>query len=113
MIRHIVLFRFKPEADAVRCDRLLREYATFPTLYPAMRNFTLGRNISERDQAYAYAFTVEFDDVVALNAYLNSAGHEEHVRERFKPLIASRAIATFEVASGAVTDLFDLGRTGS
>ena len=107
MIRHMVLFAFKPEVDAERRVRLLREYTTFPALHPAMRNFTLGRNISERDQTFEYAFTVEFGSSAELKAYLNSREHEEHVVERFRPLIASRAIVSYEVADGAVTDLFE------
>ena len=102
----MVLFSFKPGADPARRDALLREYATFPALHPAMRHFTLGRNISERDQAFEYAFTVEFASEADLKAYLNSPEHEAHVAERFRPLVASRAIVSYEVADGAITDLF-------
>ena len=106
MVRHMVLFSFKPDADRARCDALLREYTTFPSLHPAMRNFTLGRNISERDQTFQYGFTMEFETEAELKAYLNSREHEEHVTQRFRPLIAARAIVSYAVAEGAVTDLF-------
>ena len=106
VIRHMVLFTFKPEVSAEGRERLLREYTTFPRLHPAMRNFTIGRNISERDQSFEYAFTVEFGTLLELKAYLNSREHEEHVVERFRPLISARAIVSYEVADGAVTDLF-------
>ena len=49
---------------------------------------------------------LEFDSEAELKAYLNSREHEEHVTQRFRPLIASRAIVSYEVAHGAVTDLF-------
>ena len=102
----MVLFAFKPDVSAERRDELLREYTTFPQLHPAMRNFTIGRNISERDQTFEYAFTVEFGTEAELKAYLGSRQHEEHVVERFRPLISKRAIVSYEVADGAVTDLF-------
>ena len=71
-----------------------------------MRNFTIGRNISERDGTFEYAFSVEFGNETELKNYLNSPEHEEHVVERFRPLISARAIVSYEVAEGAVTDLF-------
>jgi heme-degrading monooxygenase HmoA len=106
MIKHMVLFRFRPEVPAQTRDTLLREYVGFPQIHPTMRNFTLGRNISQRDQSYEYAFTVEFDSEADLKDYLNSREHEAHVIERFRPLIEARAIVSYEVAAGAVTDLF-------
>ncbi len=106
MIKHMVFFSFKPDVDQAGRDTLLREYTTFPKLHPKMRGFTLGRNISERDQAFEYAFTVEFESESDLKAYLNSREHEEHVVHRFRPLIATRAIVSYEVASGAITNLF-------
>ena len=97
MIRHIVAFSFRPDAPDHLKAALLEEYPTFPSRYPAMRNFQMGRNTSERDQTFEYGFTVEFATVDDLKAYLNSASHEEHVTERFRPLISKRAIVSFEV----------------
>lgn len=106
MIKHMVLFRFRPEVEAEKRDALLREYVSFPQTHTKMRNFTLGRNISRRDSTYEYAFTVEFDSETDLRAYLDSPEHEEHVVQRFRPLIEARAIVSYEVRAGAVTDLF-------
>lgn len=106
LIRHMVLFAFKPDVSAERREVLLREYTTFPRLHPAMRDFTIGRNISERDQTFEYAFSVTFETETELKAYLNSREHEEHVVERFRPLISARAIVSYQVAEGDVTDLF-------
>lgn len=105
MIRHTVFFSFKPDVPAETRNALLREYTTFPAQFPAMRNFTLGANISQRDTTYQYAFSVEFDTEDELKAYLNSREHEEHVVERFRPVISGRAIVSYEVASGKVTTL--------
>lgn len=107
MIRHSVLFSFKPTAPKEAVEALLREYPEFPKQHPKMRNFTLGKNISQRDQTFEYAFNVDFDNEQDLKDYLNSREHEEHVTERFRPLIAARAIVSYEVADGKVTNLFD------
>lgn len=102
----MVLFAFKPDVSVERREELLREYTTFPKLHPAMRNFTIGRNISTRDRTFEYAFSVEFETETELTAYLNSREHEEHVVERFRPLISERAIVSYAVSNGTVTDLF-------
>ncbi|MGE3619655.1 MAG: Dabb family protein [Acidimicrobiia bacterium] len=96
MIRHVVLFRFAPDvAEQERAD-LLAELASLPDRFPAMRRFALGANRSDRDDRFGHAFSVEFDDLDALRAYLTSDEHETFVRDRFRPLVAERAIASWE-----------------
>lgn len=106
MIKHMVLFRFKPDVSERPKEKLLAEYITFPSIHSKMRNFTLGKNISERDKSFEYAFSVEFDTEADLKEYLNSREHEEHVVKRFRPLIESRAIMSYEVPEGSITKLF-------
>jgi hypothetical protein len=96
MIRHTVFFRFRDDAPEPRKRDLLAEYQTFPKMFPAMRNFTIGRNISTRDQTFEYAFSVEFDSEADLKDYLASHAHEEHVVERFRPIVSARAIVSYE-----------------
>lgn len=99
MIQHIVMFSFRADATPQARTELLAEYPGFPKRFPAMRNFTIGPNISERDKTFEYAFTVQFDNETDLKSYLNSEEHERHVVERFRPLIERRAIVSYEVAS--------------
>ena len=96
MIKHTVMFRFKDDAPEDKKQILLDEYMTFPRKFPTMRNFSFGRNVSERDQTYEYAFCVEFETMDDLKTYLASAEHEEHVKERFRPIVAQRSISSFE-----------------
>jgi hypothetical protein len=96
MIRHIVIFRFKDEVAQTAREALIAEYRRFPTIFPSMRNFSVGRNISNRDDTFEYGFSVEFDSERDLQEYLSSAYHEEHVAERFRPMIAKRAIFSHE-----------------
>ena len=96
MIKHIVAFRFKPEVPQLEVETVLRELSEFPKQWPAMRGWTLGRNISARDSTFAYAFVVEFESEKELKAYLNSEAHEAYVRERWRPVIEQRAIVSYE-----------------
>jgi 2,3-dihydroxy-p-cumate/2,3-dihydroxybenzoate 3,4-dioxygenase len=97
MIRHILLFSFRDDVDVVLAQRMLDDFSRFPECYPQMQNWQLGKNASRRDQSFDYAMTVVFSDWNAANTYLESEDHERFVIERFRPLIARRAIATFDV----------------
>lgn len=102
MIRHMVVFRFKPSAPAEKVAAILADYEEFPSTHRGMRNFTIGRNISERDQTFEWGFSVDFDGEDELKAYLNSPAHEEHVVERFRPIVEARAIVSYVVEAPAV-----------
>lgn len=97
-IRHMVLFRFRPDADPELRRTVLDRLAELPGHYPAMRRFALGENASERDTSFSHAMTMEFAGFDELHAYLNSERHEALVRDWFAPNIAARAIASFEAA---------------
>jgi hypothetical protein len=96
MIRHIVVFRFKNGVDDRVKEKLIDEYNSFPAKFPSMHNFSFGKNISERDNTFEYGFCVEFENEGALKSYLSSKEHEEHVVERFRPVIESRAIFSYK-----------------
>lgn len=103
MIRHLLTFNFRPEATRAQRQELLDELGTFPSIYPSMRNWTLGRNISRRDDTYEWAFVVDFDSEDDLVAYLDSETHERFVAERWKPLVTDRAIVSFDTGSPIAT----------
>ena len=100
MIKHVVLFRFREDAPRARIDAIMAEYEGFADLHPAMRGFDIGWNVSARDDRFEAGFVVEFDTEADLAAYLGSAAHEEHVVERFRPLVAERAIVSFAFETG-------------
>ena len=104
MIKHTVMFRFRKDAPEDKKKQLLDEYMQFPRKFPSMRNFAFGENISERDQTYEYAFSVEFETEEALKEYLASDAHEEHVVERFRPIVEQRSIASFKAIPNPVEE---------
>lgn len=96
MIRHTLMFAFKDEVTEFDREAVLAELATFPTVYPQMRNWSLGENLSSRDRRFTHGMAVDFDDEQALLAYLNSDSHEAFVREKWRPVIADQAIVAYE-----------------
>jgi catechol 2,3-dioxygenase-like lactoylglutathione lyase family enzyme len=96
MIKHVVTWRFKDDVDEGTRQAILAEVQAFPSHFPQMHNFVLGENISSREQRMTHTFMIEFEDQDALMAYLGSERHETFVRERWRPVVDSQAIAALE-----------------
>ena len=96
MIEHLVAFRFRDDSDAAARVELLDELRQFPRHFPAMIDFRIGENVSKRDDRFSHAFTVRFASIELLDAYLMSARHEAFVADTFRPIVAERAIVSFE-----------------
>lgn len=101
MIRHIVMFKFLPEAEG----RTARENAVIAkekldALYgvvPTLKNSTVSLNSSEADQSnYDLVLIADFDDIDALNAY---QVHPEHKKAGafIGTVRESRACVDFEI----------------
>ncbi len=99
MIRHMVLFRFRADATSQDRQSVLADMGRLSSLFPAMRRFGLGENVSQRDQTFSHVMTMEFDDREQLESYLGSSVHEDFVANHFRPNIEQRAIASYECAS--------------
>lgn len=109
MIRHTLSFRFADEVDVQLRDETLAALREFPGLYPSMRGFVLGENISNRDSRFSHTMTVDFDTEDDLLAYLGSDSHEAFVRERWRPVIDQQAITSIHAPWPAA----DIERTGA
>ncbi|HVU93123.1 MAG TPA: VOC family protein [Jatrophihabitans sp.] len=96
MIRHTLSFRFKDEVDAATRDDVLAQLHTFPDIYPVMRNWSLGENISTRDRTFTHTMAIDFESQADLQSYLTSDTHETFVRSVWRPVIAQQAITAYE-----------------
>lgn len=95
MIRHMLSFRFKDEVSEDDRGTVLAALATFPQLYPAMQNWSMGQNMSTRDTTFTHCMSVEFQTDEALRGYLQSDSHERFVIDTWRPVIAQQAIVAY------------------
>jgi 2,3-dihydroxy-p-cumate/2,3-dihydroxybenzoate 3,4-dioxygenase len=96
MIRHLVTFTVAEHVPETEREQLLSEIQQLPRRFSSMRNWSMGTNISKRDQTFEYAFVVDFASEEELVAYLDSEHHQTFVRDRFRPNVSQRAIVSFE-----------------
>ena len=78
MIRHLVLVRFDPGTPEAERDAVFADLAALRGTVPGLRAFAGGPNVSPEGlaQGYTHAFTVEFDDAAARDAYLVHPAHQ-------------------------------------
>ena len=76
MIRHVVLFRFRPDFPAA--DRAAWEAGLdrMRGNIPGLRSITHGPDVVGGARAYDYAIVADFDDVAAIEVYNTHPLHE-------------------------------------
>lgn len=76
MIRHVVFFKFKPEADAGEREAALDELRGLPDKIDSIREFEVGEDILRSPRAWDAVLIATFDDLDALGKY---ARHDDHL----------------------------------
>ena len=96
MLVHLVLFRPRPDLDAAARQNLANALTAALTQIPSVRRVRVGRRVMHGrgyEQAmranYSHIAMLEFDDLGALQAYLQHPAHEQ---------LATQFFAAFEEA---------------
>jgi stress responsive alpha/beta barrel protein len=78
MIRHVVLARFPAEATPAAIAALFDELSDLQAVLPGMLSFEGGVDVSPEGLArgFTHAFTVDFVDAAARDAYLVHPAHK-------------------------------------
>lgn len=96
MIRHLVLFRFKPEATAEEQSEFIAMLEALPGKIAEIIDFEVGRDVVRSARAFDVALTATYADLAALERY---AVHPDHlpVVARAKELCAQVASVDYEI----------------
>ncbi|MBE7734463.1 Dabb family protein [Devosia faecipullorum] len=78
MIRHIVLLRFRPDISAEQRGAIFAELESLREVVPGFLGMSAGANVSpeNKDKGFADAFTMDFTDSEARDAYLIHPAHQ-------------------------------------
>lgn len=95
MIKHIVMWTFKPEVSEADKLEMKRQLEALQGVVPTLLKIEVGLNVAEGDAARDMVLYSEFESLTDLTAY---AGHPEHVKvvEFVKPLVRDRAVVDYE-----------------
>ena len=95
MIRHVVLFRWKPEATDEQKKLVAAELGKLPSAIPSIRSYVLGADAGINKGNAEFAVTADFDDEAGYLAYRDDPTHREVIASHITPIAAERIAAQF------------------
>ena len=91
MLKHVVLFKFKPETTAADIDTLATGLGALPEIITEIREFVFGRDVVRSERSYDFGLVSSFDDRAALDAYAIHPDHQlvvAHVKQICSSVVA-------------------------
>jgi hypothetical protein len=92
LLRHVVLFSFKPGTAAAEIDEVARAFSALPNQIEEIIDFEWGSDVSVegKAQGFTHCFFVSFRDEAGRDAYLPHPAHKafgQLVRPRLKNVL--------------------------
>ena len=79
MIKHVVFFKFKPEASVDKRRSVLNQLRALPEKIDVIRSFEVGEDIMRSPRAWDMVEIATYDDLQALETYTRHPDHVEAV----------------------------------
>lgn len=78
ILRHIVMFGFKPSTDNAQVQQVIERFSNLKNLVPGITEFEWGENNSPENlnQGHTHCFTLSFQSSEARDAYLPHPDHQ-------------------------------------
>jgi hypothetical protein len=98
MIRHMVMFRWIPEATREQKEQVKEELGRLPGLVPQVRAFHLGEDLGlVGDVNFDFALVADFDDLAGYLAYRENEEHRKIVETFVQPIVGARGAVQYEI----------------
>lgn len=96
VLRHVVLFKFKPEATPEQITKIEQAFAQLPSRIDSIQDFEWGVNNSPEghDKGLTHCFLVTFRDEAGRDQYLPHPAHQEFVTQ-LKPILADVTVVDY------------------
>jgi hypothetical protein len=80
-LRHVALFKFKPECSADDIALVWRTIEAFPSQIPGILELSWGKDVSVEglSEGFTHSFVLTFENVAARDAYLPHPVHQAAV----------------------------------
>ena len=97
MIRHVVVFKWKPEATSEQVGQIASELRKLAAGIPAIKAYACGADAGITQGNSDFAVTADFDDEAGFITYRDDPGHREIIARLIVPITAQRAAAQLEI----------------
>jgi len=96
MIRHVVAFRWIPEATPAQIDAVTAALRALPGKIPEIRSFRCGPDVGVNDGNWDYAVVAEFDSLEDQTIYRDHPEHRAVIDNELAAIRADRAAVQYE-----------------
>jgi hypothetical protein len=96
MIRHTVMFRWKPGTTAADIAVIAEGLGGLPGAIPEIRDYRFGHDLGINEGNFDFVVMAEFADTEDYVAYRDHPLHRALVAERITPHVAERAAIQFD-----------------
>jgi len=88
LLRHVVLFKFKSDADPAEVKEVVDAFRRLPGQIDAIKDFEYGTDISpeKKSQGFTHCFLVTFDSEAGRDTYLPHPAHKAFVK-KLRPIL--------------------------
>lgn len=97
LLRHVVMFRFKPEAPTDAAEKAATGLSALPGLIEEIETYRFGRDLGLRAGNFDFCLVAEFVDAEAFARYVNHPAHRRFIRECIEPAVSERVAVQYEV----------------
>lgn len=94
MIKHIVMLKFKKDAQETGIGELEKKLGALPGVIPEIKSYEFGRDVLRSERSYDFALVSVFKDIESLKIYQIHSRHQE-VLKKVKDLCESVVVTDF------------------
>jgi hypothetical protein len=90
MVRHVALFRWKPETTPEDVSRIEAALRKLPEKIPCIQSYRFGRDLGVQDGNADFALVADFADEAGLHTYGTHPDHLAVIAELIRPITERR-----------------------
>lgn len=98
MIRHIALFKLRPDLTEIQRQNFVLEITKFFALYKEYLSSNHGADIEIQNGNYEYAICVDFKDQAQYEQYAQDPAHIRLIKEHIQGAIIARAATQINIS---------------
>jgi hypothetical protein len=90
MLRHVALFRWKPETTSEDISKLEAALRQLPAKIPCIQSYRFGRNLDLQEGNADFGVVADFADEAGLRTYSDHPDHQAVLKNLLRPITARR-----------------------
>lgn len=95
-VRHLVLFKFRPDTDPAAIQALADGLRALPAQIPEIVDYHVGPDIGLADSNWDFGVSADFDGVDDFHTYRGHPAHVDVVDKLVEPITESRIAVQFD-----------------